>query len=72
MISEFFDREECKCKQKYEGIRTTFLRHIKKAVGNSSGRGDILLKLKYEKLRWLAIWSGPSSKVKNLGQSAKQ
>lgn len=50
-ISELLDPEESKCKQKYESIRTTFSRYVKKAVGKSgSGGDDIPLEPKYEHL----------------------
>ena len=48
------DLEESKCKQRYESIRTTFSRYIRKALGKS--RDDIQLDPKYEHLRWLAIF----------------
>ena len=56
-ISELLDLEESKCKQRYESIRTTFSRYVRKALGKSgAGRDDIQLDPKYEHLRWLATF----------------
>ena len=56
-ISELLDLEESKCKQRYESIRTTFSRYVRKAAGKSGvGRDDIQLEAKYEHLRWLATF----------------
>ena len=56
-ISDLLDLEESKCKQRYESIRTTFSRYVRKALGKSgAGRDDIQLDPKYEHLRWLATF----------------
>ena len=56
-ISALLDLEESKCKQRYESIRTTFSRYVRKAGGKSgAGRGDIQLEPKYEHLRWLVTF----------------
>ena len=56
-ISQLLDSEESKCKQRYERIRTTFSRYIRKALGKSSAsRDDIPLDPKYEHLKWLVTF----------------
>ena len=56
-ISELLDLQESKCKQRYESIRTTFSRYVRKALGKSgTGRDDIQLDPKYEHLRLLATF----------------
>ena len=43
-ISQLLDSEESKYKQRYESIRTTFSRYVRKALGKSgAGRDDIQL-----------------------------
>lgn len=56
-ISELLDVEEGKCIKRYESIRTTFSRYVRKALGKSgTGRDEIHLDPKDEHLRWLATF----------------
>ena len=48
-ISELLDVEERECIKRYESIRTTFSRYVRKALGKSgTGRDEIHLDPKYE------------------------
>ena len=57
IIKELLDVEEGKCIKRYESIRTTFSRYVRKALGKSgTAREEIHLDPKYEHLRWLATF----------------
>ena len=41
-FSELLDSEESKCKQRYESIRITFSRYVRKALGKSGASSDVI------------------------------
>lgn len=61
------------CKQRYESIRTTFSRYLKKRKPPSgSGSDMVVLEPKYEHLRWLTSFIKSRSTSSNINLNAVQ